>query len=78
MVKDMMLICCFLHQFIVDFNTQVNTNLPTISNDEVAKDESLIADSLEVVHTHLPASDLLQDTGDSRITISNKGPNSVS
>ena len=29
----------FLYQFIMDFNAQVYTSLPTISNDEVAKDE---------------------------------------
>ena len=55
----------------MDFNAQVYTSLPTISNDEVAKDEIMMDDSLEVVHTPLPVSDLLQDTRNSTITISN-------
>ena len=56
----------------MDFYAQVNNNLPTISNNEVAKDENLIDESLELTHTPLPVSDLLQDTGDSTITISNE------
>ena len=56
----------------MDFYAQVNNNLPTISNNKVAKDENLIDGSLEVTHTTLPVSNLLQDTGDSTITISNE------
>ena len=56
----------------MDFYAQVNNNLPTISNNEVAKDENSIDGSLEVTHTTLPVSDMLQDTGDSTITISNE------
>ena len=38
----------------------------------MAKDENLIDESLELTHTPLPVSDLLLDTGDSTITISNE------
>ena len=66
-----MMLVCFLYQFIMDFHTQVNKDLPTISNIEVAKDENMEADSLEVVNTLLPISDLLQDTDGSKDMISN-------
>ena len=73
MVKDIMFDCCFLYQFIMDFNAQVKDFLPTTSNDEVAKDENLPADNLEVIHTatNLSISNWLQDTGDYTITPSN-------
>ena len=56
----------------MDFYAQVNNNLPTISNNEVAKDENLRDGSLEVTHTPLPVSNMLQDANDSTITISNE------
>ena len=55
----------------MDFNAQVKDFLPTTSNDEVAKDENLPADNLEVIHTALSISNWLQDTGDYTITPSN-------
>ena len=39
----------------MDFNTQDKQILPTTSNDDVAKDEYMIAVSLEVVDLLLPA-----------------------
>ena len=38
----------------MDFNTQDKQILPTTSNDDVAKDEYMIAVSLEVVDMLLP------------------------
>ena len=61
----------FLYQFIMDFSAQVKDFLPTTSNDEVVKDENVPADNIEVVHTALSTSNLLQDTGDYTITLSN-------
>ena len=46
----------FLYQFIMDFNAQVKDFLPTTSNDEVAQDENLPADNLEVIYTALSIS----------------------
>ena len=55
----------------MDFNAQVKDFLPTTSNHEVAKDETLPADNLEVIHTALSISNWLQDTGDCTIMPSN-------
>ena len=55
----------------MDFNAQVKDFLPTTSNDEVAKDENLPADNLEVIHTALSISNWLQNTDDYTIMPSN-------
>ena len=55
----------------MDFNAQVKNFLPTTSNDDVAKDENLPADNLEVIHAALSISNWLQNTGDYTITPSN-------
>ena len=44
---------------------------PTTSYDEVAKDENLPAENLQVIHTALSISKWLQNTGDYTITPSN-------
>ena len=56
----------------MDFNAQVKDFLPTTSNDEVAKDENLPAENLEVIYTASSISNWLQNTGDYTITPSNK------
>ena len=48
----------------MDFNTQDDENLSSTYNVDVAKNENMVAVSLEVVNTPLPISNMLQDTDD--------------